>query len=246
MKNFIKLWLPPIFIILFKKLFYKNKYKKYFKDKEYYNPLFQPWLVNAEFKNILNVISDLTVVSKDRLWILYNLAKHSNNIEGSFWECGVYKGGTSILFAEIIQNNNKLLRIFDTFNGMPETDLKYDFHLEGDFSNSSFQSIKKLFNKYKFVNLRKGLMPKTFKGLENEKIAFAHIDVDIYKSVLDCCKYIYPKVVCGGIIVFDDYGFPSCPGARLAVDSFFEDKCELPIILDTGQAIVIKSFLDKE
>ena len=43
-----------------------------------------------------------------------------------------------------------------------------------------------------------------------------------------------------GIIIFDDYGFPSCPGARKAVDEYFKDKPENVIYLATGQAFVIK------
>jgi O-methyltransferase len=39
-------------------------------------------------------------------------------------------------------------------------------------------------------------------------------------------------------MVFDDYGTPTCPGARLAVDEFFADKNENPLIIPTGQAVV--------
>ncbi len=41
-------------------------------------------------------------------------------------------------------------------------------------------------------------------------------------------------------MVFDDYGFPSTAGARKAIDAFSRDKPEVPMILQSGQAIVIK------
>jgi hypothetical protein len=41
-------------------------------------------------------------------------------------------------------------------------------------------------------------------------------------------------------MLFDDYGFPACPGARKAVDEFFRDRPEAPVVLATGQAVVIK------
>jgi O-methyltransferase len=41
-------------------------------------------------------------------------------------------------------------------------------------------------------------------------------------------------------MVFDDYGFLTCPGAKKAVDEFFSDKREYPCYLPTGQAIVTK------
>ena len=45
-------------------------------------------------------------------------------------------------------------------------------------------------------------------------------------------------------MIFDDYGFPSCPGARRAVDEFFLDKHEIPLILATGQAVVFRVRYD--
>jgi len=46
--------------------------------------------------------------------------------------------------------------------------------------------------------------------------------------------------VTGGCMIFDDYGFPSCPGARRAVDEAFADKPEIPLCLPTGQCMVVK------
>ena len=43
-----------------------------------------------------------------------------------------------------------------------------------------------------------------------------------------------------GFLVFDDYGFPSCAGARRAVDEFFANKPEVPLCLPTGQCLVVK------
>jgi O-methyltransferase len=89
--------------------------------------------------------------------------------------------------------------------------------------------------------VRQGFIPDTFCGLEQAQIAFAHIDVDIYKSIADCLNFIWPRLSVGGFMVFDDYGFPSCPGARASVDQFFVDKTCAPLCLQTGQALVFKS-----
>ena len=68
------------------------------------------------------------------------------------------------------------------------------------------------------------------------------MDVDLYRSVYDTVKWLYPRMVPGGVIVFDDYGFPQCDGAKVAVDRFFKDKPEQVTYLPTGQAFVIRSF----
>jgi O-methyltransferase len=43
-------------------------------------------------------------------------------------------------------------------------------------------------------------------------------------------------------MLFDDYGFYTCPGAKMAVDEFFADKSEMPIYLLGGQCFVIKQI----
>jgi O-methyltransferase len=83
-------------------------------------------------------------------------------------------------------------------------------------------------------------MPQTFEGFCLERVSWVHIDVDIYQSVRDCIRFLYPRLVPGGFMVFDDYGFPSCPGARRAVDEAFASLPEVPLCLPTGQCLVIK------
>jgi O-methyltransferase len=91
-----------------------------------------------------------------------------------------------------------------------------------------------------FIEYREGFIPDTFAGLEDELFAFVHVDLDIYRSITDCCAFVYPRMTAGAVMVFDDYGFPGCPGARAAVDKFFADKPEHPLVLPTGQAVVIR------
>jgi len=182
-----------------------------------------------------------SLVSFDRLRVLDKFAKQALYLEGNFWECGVYKGGTALLFSEAIKVNKQIkLRLFDTFSGMPECHPQKDKHKKGDFIDTSLESVKAFIGDTKQVHYYEGLIPETFKGLEDEKIAFVHIDVDIYQSVMDCCKFIMPRMVKGGIVIFDDYGFESCPGAKEAIDEYFKDKSENPLQLPTNNALVVK------
>ena len=177
--------------------------------------------------------------------MLYTLALQALHVNGEFCEFGVYKGGTAILLSEIMTRENsesiKKLHLFDTFEGMPVTDPKRDLHQLGDFNDTSLEQVKNNVGKQEIVVFHPGVIPDTFKGMESKWISFAHVDVDIYKSVWDCCVFIYPRLEKGGMMIFDDYGFPSCPGARQAVDQFFKDKPEEPLVLSTGQAIVFRS-----
>lgn len=168
-----------------------------------------------------------TLVSKDRLSILYNFC---NQAEGEVWECGVYKGGTAVALSKF----GRTTRLFDTFEGMPQVSRFDNYHRAGDFKVKD-DVISKL--KADNVSVYKGYIPETFKGLEDCQIGFAHIDVDIYQSVMDCCQFIEPRLIKGGIMIFDDYGFRTCKGAKLACDTYFGDKL---IRLKTKQAMFIK------
>jgi O-methyltransferase len=128
---------------------------------------------------------------------------------------------------------------------MPETDSLRDLHRKGDFDDTSAEAVRAYVGADNFCILRPGFIPETFQGLESATIALAHIDLDIYKSILDCLNFVWPRLTVGGFLIFDDYGFPSCPGARAAVDEFFSASSCVPLCLPTGQAVVFKGTPDR-
>jgi O-methyltransferase len=215
-------------------------------DNELYHPVFSPWLGAKPFINYYRIAAPKTLVSADRCYVLYVLLQQALHLEGDIWECGVYKGGTAAMEAAILKDHHssKRLYLFDTFEGMPETDSNKDWHKRGDFSDTSVEAVSGFVGFEHQRVIRKGFIPDTFRGLESAQIAFAHIDVDIYKSILDSLSFIWPRLTNGGFIVFDDYGAPTCPGARAAVDEFFAGKSSIPLCLPTGQAVVFKNSLD--
>jgi O-methyltransferase len=214
-------------------------------DGELYRPLFSPWLGKGEFAKYYALAAPKTLVSPDRCYVLWILLRQALNLNGDIWECGVYKGGTAAMMAAILRDSaqpDKKLFLFDTFQGMPETDAEKDLHQKGDFHDTSAEAVSNYVGADEFCVVRQGLIPDTFEGLESASIAFAHVDLDIYKSILDCLNFIWPRLTLGGFIVFDDYGFPTCPGARTAVDEFFATRACVPLCLPTGQAVVFKGI----
>jgi len=212
-------------------------------DAEFYSPLFSPWNGYGEFAEYLKLATPYTLISPDRLYVLCSLAGNAVQLEGDFWECGVYKGGTARMLAEFLRRNARAetkLHLFDTFAGMPETDREVDVHKKGDFSGTSLAAVKQVVGCDARVEFHSGWIPESFREMPERPITLAHVDVDIYRSVWDCCEFIYPRLRVGGMMIFDDYGFPTCPGARKAVDEFFGGKPETPIVLGTGQALAIR------
>ena len=216
--------------------------RKHIPNAALYQPLFSPW-VGKQFTRYYAIAAPRTLVSADRCYVLYTLLRQALTLGGDVWECGVYRGGTAAMLAKIISESgtDKKLFLFDTFAGMPATDKGRDLHQEGDFSDTSAEQVEAFINAPDVAVLRKGYIPDTFAGLESHRIALAHIDVDIYKSVIDSLEFIWPRLSSGGFVVLDDYGFPSCPGALQAVDEFFARTLAYPLCLHTGQALVFKS-----
>ena len=203
--------------------------------------------IERQFVECYTAIRTYTVVSQDRCLVLYDLAGQTLGLDGAWFECGVYRGGTAMLLATVIQGSGYdiPLHLFDTFQGMPEVDPKVDRHRKGDFHDTDVVEVmRRLYDiDSKSVIFHQGFIPDTFEGLALPNgIALAHVDVDIFKSVWDCCEFIYPRLVPGGFLLFDDYRFPKCPGAKKAVDEFFSNLPETPQVLPTRQALVVKGY----
>jgi len=214
-------------------------------DAHLYQPIYSPWLGTGAFGAIRDRASRFTLVSPDRLWILYTLAMNALLHRGDFVECGVYKGGTAHLLATVLEEGgagaDRRLALFDTFGGMPDTDPSVDKHRAGDFADTSLETVRRNVGPSKHADFYAGLIPDSFAAAALDGIALLHVDLDIHDSILATLEHCYDKVVPGGVIIFDDYGFESCYGARVAVDTFFAERPETPLSLPSGQAVVVKA-----
>lgn len=204
-----------------------------------YSPWFEPW-----FQDIFAQLKGHTLVSEDRCYIVYKFGLHCKNVEGDFAECGVYKGGTAFLIAKLLGIGNKpekTLHLFDTFTGLGETANDSSNHKVGDFGDASLGSVAAYLADFRSVVINPGLIPESFSPLRDSAFAFVHIDPALGQTVKDCCQFFYQRVTKGGVMLFDDYGFPRYKqSVKKAVDEFFAGKPEKPIILPTGQAVVLK------
>jgi len=73
------------------------------------------------------------------------------------------------------------------------------------------------------------------------KNAFIYADVDIYQSTRSCLDFFYPRMVHGGVMIFDDYEWKGCPGVKKAISEFLAGKNEIPIITTRYQCILLKA-----
>jgi O-methyltransferase len=240
--SFLKTLCPPfIWNFLYKKLIIKN-----IPSANAYSPHYSPWL-EKEFSLKVSQVHKFTGLSAEKLYILEHFARTTFSLGGDLAELGVWKGGGAKFIADLFRSEfygKKIFFLFDSFEGMKAVNSNEDRHQTGDFSDTSFSSVEKLMqspNKNISVVMRRGWIPSTFSGLEDCIFSFVHIDLDLYESIKDALDFIYPRLTSHGVIVFDDYGFASCPGARKAIDDFALQKGESILVLATGQAVLIKA-----
>jgi len=212
-------------------------------DRAAYQPRFRPWLL-PEWQSRFAPTRGLTLVSDDRLYVLAILLEQTlATCPGDIAECGVYRGGSARLLYDTMRAGGTPRRLFlcDTFRGMPEADPAADFHRVGDFGDTSLTQVRAEFAGADDVQLVPGIIPGSLAPLAERRFCFVHIDLDLYISVLAAARFFYDRVSPGGYLIFDDYGFSTTPGARRAVDEFFAGKRETPLVLATGQCIVLKA-----
>ena len=135
---------------------------------------------------------------------------------GDFVEVGVYKGGSLAALAQVAREGApRRVFGFDTFTGIPFRLDGVDHHQIGDFGDTSLDAVRAAVPD---ATLVPGVFPGTLAD-DVGPIAVAHIDCDQYQSVYDCCRALGPRMVSGGVMVFDDADV--LPGAAEAVLAVF-------------------------
>ena len=65
-------------------------------------------------------------------------------------------------------------------------------------------------------------LPKYIKKNPGLRISLLNLDLDLYKPTLSALKFLYPKVVNGGIVILDEYAMETFPGESKAFEDFFK------------------------
>jgi len=190
-----------------------------------------------------------SLCSEQQLDIMRKLVHDVKDIEGSFVECGVWKGGMAMWMAHCQkkQSLNRDIYLYDTFDGMTEPDdmdggrapkifngikngnIKRDYddwHNENKWAYAPLDLVK---NNMKRVDYNKGEIHyvvgdvcETLNKVVPEQIAIIHLDTDWYKSTKKELDVLFPKLVKDGFLFIDDYN--SWEGSTKAVDEFLIDK----------------------
>jgi O-methyltransferase len=178
--------------------------------------------------------------SLDRKYTLDQMLKLVEHIEGEIAECGAYKGASALLMCRSLLGSKSLAHLFDSFEGLDEPQpVDGTYWQKGSLSvgEAALHETLRGFDNYRVY---KRWIPERFPEVSDCRFRFVHIDVDLYRATLASLEFFFPRLMPGGLVLLDDYGFSSCPGAKQATDEFFADKPENIAMLPTGQAFAIK------
>ena len=165
---------------------------------------------------------------------------------GDFVECGVNRGGlamTILIYTNLFETNKKFY-LLDTFNGLIESQIterekKLGIHAKG--YSDCWYDVCNTFNSFsKTVRLVRGGIPDTLRLVDSNQIAFISIDMNCAAPEIAAAEYFWPRLVSGGIILLDDYGWPGRLVQKNSFDKFAKERNIEVLALPTGQGLIIK------
>lgn len=178
--------------------------------------------------------------SLDRKYTLREMLKLVANLDGDIAECGCYKGFSAYLMCVALAGSAALVHLFDSFEGLPEpAPCDGGYWFKGALCAPQ-EELRETLSGFDNYRVYEGWIPECFAEVGEYRFRFVHVDVDLYQPTFDSLLFFYPRLRSGGIMLLDDYGFTTCPGAKAAADAFFSDKPEPIAMLPTGQAFIIK------
>lgn len=187
-------------------------------------------------------------------WRLHTLvwaAQNAIHLDGDFVECGVFKGDMSWVVATVLgdQLRDKKFYLYDSFSGFdPRQSSEADFS-DGSgflgFANRVYrepgieQAVRRRFASFANVVITAGFLPDSLDVSAPDRIAYLHMDLNSPKAEIACLERLLDRVVPGGMVVFDDYGWAMFAAQREAENSFLAARGYSILELPTGQGLVV-------
>ena len=170
---------------------------------------------------------------------------------GDFVECGVFKGDMSWVVAQVV-GAEKIphFYLFDSFAGFsPRHSSQKDFPDNANFldfaneiyrADGLYESVRDRFSSHKNFTVIKGFLPKALDEARPDRIGYLHLDLNSARAEVAVLEQLFDRVVSGGVIVFDDYGWWQYRTQKPVEDEFMRARGYDILELPTGQGLVVK------
>lgn len=201
--------------------------------------------LDPDFKEYYDLVVDFTKTTTERLYALYTAIDYivSAGISGSIVECGVWRGGSSMLSAlrlKALDDTTRMIYLYDTYAGMSEP-TSVDVNIGNRPAIKKWKSqnaVEKNLWDYApledvqenmcltgypedHIRFIKGKVEDTIPNVIPDRIALLRLDTDWYESTYHEMVHLFPLLVPGGVLLIDDYGH--WKGARKAIDQYISE-----------------------
>jgi hypothetical protein len=182
---------------------------------------------------------DLSAHVVSKVIARYDLFNRIVHLPGDIIECGVYRGASLFLWASLLEifapTTQRKVVGFDTFDGFgPNMALGCDRSSAENLMSRSGQFCPRtrdeVMDTAKSLSLDKRIelvagdatatIPEYVKKSPGLRVALINLDFDVYDPTIAALRSLYPKLVPGGVVTFDQYGAREW-GESDAADQFF-------------------------
>jgi O-methyltransferase len=203
-------------------------------------------VLEPEFESYLARCAPYSMTSRERLYSVFQATRYvvEAGVPGDIVECGVWRGGSSMMAALTLLglgDTDRRFWLYDTFEGMPapgaeDVDLQgenayreWNRNQCGDINEWCYAPLDEVrsnllgtgLGEQRF-ELVEGTVEETIPARAPEKIALLRLDTDWYESTYHELVHLCPRLSPGGVLILDDYGYWG--GARKAVDRYMHEQ----------------------
>lgn len=195
------------------------------------------WLRDQDFRSIYRSFEPDHRRRMERVWFLRELARRAATQDAATAECGVFNGLSSYVIAS--ENGGVAHHVFDSFEGLSEPGPRDGDHWSAGDLSASLDEVRSRLAALQNVEYHAGWIPVRFPDVSESRFSLVHIDVDLAEPTHEALEFFGPRMIAGGVMVIDDYGFDVCPGARRVTDEYAL-KAGMPVIeAPTGQGVIL-------
>jgi len=173
-------------------------------------------------------------------------AAHARHLPGDFVECGTNTGIMSLAICRYIDFNStgKRFFLFDTYEGIPAEQILPEeghAHQQNRIFRDCFDIAKRNFSPYPAAVLVRGKVPDTLPSQPIGQVCYLMLDMNIVTPERAALEYFWDRMVPGGVILFDDYGWIGYDAQKRAHDDFATRHGVEILTLPTGQGMLLKA-----
>lgn len=180
-----------------------------------------------------------------RMWILTSAAKQARGLPGNVAEFGVYRAGCArMILGTVGLAPGARFHLFDTFEGIPDsglTEREREQGFVGRLADTSVEYVRRRLEPWSDrLDFHVGDVLETLAKAETGELSLVHMDLNASEPTRVALEYAYSRLVPGGTIVFDDYGWGRENEQRDVIEEFCAPLRETVFALPSGQGLLVK------